>query len=180
MPAAIFVLMDESSRVLMETRGQGDKYFPSGTVFPGGKLLPDELPWMALLRETWEEAGVIARRWYRIWQEQYIYYLPVPEEIKSMGGDAVRFASPTPVQELEDFEVFAFLITQWDGEVSPVVRDTGNRLDWVELPHARTGYGCTGVITDGIYRLHARGLTKDQPWLHWPVYQPEDGSVRYD
>lgn len=176
MPAAIFVLQDATGQVLMETRGRGDKYFPGGTVFPGGKLLPEELVWMALLREAWEEAGVIARRWYRIWPDQHIYYLPVP----GRPGEAERYISILPINELVDFEVFAFLVPRWDGEVAPAVIDTGNRLDWVELKHARTGHGCTGEITDGIYRLHARGLTQDQPWLHWPVYQPEDRSVRYE
>lgn len=141
MPSAVFVLQRDDGRVLMETRGPKDKYFPNGTIYPGGKLEPGEVPVDGMLREAFEELGILPL-WHRpLITGRYLYYLPI---------SGTRHISDTDVPELAPFRVYAFLIRSWNGDVPSAIKDTGNPVSWYLMGEASTGNGCTHEITAAV------------------------------
>src|SRR5690242_5098071 len=104
MSAVVFVLQRDDGQVLVEYRPATDHYFPDQWVFPGGKVKPDEPPWSAMVREVGEELGV--NPWMSL--------------VLDVGD--LRYADPG---QSEAFQVHAFLIRHWLGELPEAVLDTG-------------------------------------------------------
>lgn len=157
MPSSVFILVDKDNRVLMETRGPDDKYFPNGRVYPGGKVNPGEQSWQAMRRECKEELGVTACAWGPMLANAFLYYKPfilnvsgTAEGDLAMSEQKVSYLSPVERPELADFRVFPFLVTGWAGKLPDHILDTGHALDWYPLQEAATGDGCSVVLIKAI------------------------------
>lgn len=112
MPSVVFAFQRPDGKIAMERRTPTDTYFPNEWVIPGGKIDPGEVPSFALLREIGEELGVVP---------QAIYYLETNPPIYYLNRVDARF------------QVFPYLITEWDGVMPDHILDSGNPVDWFSV-----------------------------------------------
>lgn len=137
---SIFVLTKYGGYALMEDRPDlkpGSKHY---WVFPGGKVEPNETPEAAMIREAWEEVGIIPTIFELLVGDMHSQ--PIP------GTKSFRSGS-------EGWKTRAYLVQLWQGLSIPRKSlDTGAPLAWIAVePIARAepdGYTCNVEIARGI------------------------------
>lgn len=105
---AMGLLIDERRRMLLGRRSLSKPILPGVWDAIGGRLEAGETPQAALVREIWEELGVIARR-YKLLES------------------AAQTGAPAP------YWLWLFAVTEWDGAAPRNLSPEHDALAWFPL-----------------------------------------------
>lgn len=104
MPSVAAIIRNDLGEILFQNKGNGEKWS-----LPAGAIEPGEAPAEALVREVWEETGLVV----------------VPSKLLGVfGGNDFRYQYPNGHQV--EYNIFLFECAVQSGSLSPIDNETAD------------------------------------------------------
>lgn len=104
MPSVAAIIRNDLGEILLQNKGNGEKWS-----LPAGAIEPGEAPGEAVLREVWEETGLVV----------------VPSKLLGVfGGKEFRYQYPNGHQV--EYNIFLFECVVQSGTLSPIDNETAD------------------------------------------------------